>query len=321
MVGGPRLRPFAVALASVLAACSSGPGGGDAAPREVRSTTTTTAVGTTDLDDDVVVESAPPGITSTPGSTSTTAGGRMAARTGGGRDLPPPSGSTSTTAPGTTTTTTLPGLPAEKCPQPKSCRYYTLLTDDPYRWPVGPDGRATVEYWLNPAGAAPLSPEDVEGAVAAAFATWERAAPTLRFVYRGRTDRLGTPRDGVNVVAFDGDHSYAHVQPGGEFDIHFNSGNWAWQPCEQRDGACTPEKNSTAEAGSTKVIPSELQSTATHEVGHVLGLGHPPGDPAYAELTMTPNLKRSASTLALGDVLGIRALYPCDCPLPPIYDP
>jgi hypothetical protein len=320
MVGGPRLRPSnAVILALVLTACSSGPGGGDAVPREARPTSTT--VGGFAVHDDVVVGD--PQTESAPASRSpaTTIAGKPAAPTGGEGGLPPPSGSTSTTTTATTTTTLPPGLPAEKCPQPKSCRYYKFLTADPYRWPTGPDGRATVEYWVNPAGATAISVEDVEGAVAAAFVSWERAAPTLRFVYRGRTDRLAAPRDGTNVVAFDGDHNYTWVSSSGEFDIHFVPGNWAWAPCEQRDGACTDDDDRTADGEAMGVAPPELQSLATHEVGHAMGLDHPPADPAYAELTMKPTFKRSKSTLALGDVLGIRALYPCDCPLPPIYDP
>jgi hypothetical protein len=312
MVGGRRLRPFAVvALALVLTACSSGPGGGDtAAPQEERSTTT--AVGAPDLHDDVVVDSQPGSTAAGPGSPATVTPGKTAARTGDGRDLPPPAGSTSTTTTATTTSTTLPpGLPAEKCPEPKSCRSYVFLTPDPYRWPTGPDGRATVEYWVNPTGATTMSIDDIEGAVAAAFASWERAAPTLRFVYRGRTDRLALDHDGVNVVAFDGDHNYAFVTQG-EFDIHLRPGNWTWSPCEPRDGACAEEPGITF---------AELQSTATHEVGHVLWLGHPSDDRANAEMTMYTSLKRARQTLALGDVLGIRALYPCSCPLPPIYDP
>jgi hypothetical protein len=324
MAWGGRLRPCgALALALALTACSSGPGEGESAPDRPQPSTTTTA-GEFDLQDDVVLAEPQPGGGPSAGPSTTIARGKMAARSGvDGRDLPSAPGATATTA-ATTTTSLPPGLPAEKCPEPKTCRYYTFYSDPPYRWPVGPDGRATVEYWVNPSGApSSITPEEVEGAVAAAFATWERAAPTLRFVYKGRTDRHAVIHDGMNVVAFDGERAQAWPSPG-EFDIQFPpTTRWVWAPCEQRDGACTPYSPPT-EVGTTNVYTEfDLQSTATHEVGHVLWLDHPPAEPAYRELTMQSGSKdrRSMSTLALGDVLGVRALYPCSCPLPPIYDP
>lgn len=59
-------------------------------------------------------------------------------------------------------------------------------------------------------------------------------------------------------------------------------------------------------------IAYDVQNAATHEFGHVLGLGHVPA-PGAAALTMAPTaaagetLKRS---LGAGDILGVRALYP-----------
>ena len=331
VVGVSRLRSCgAVALALALTACSSGPGEDDAAPRKMRPTTTTTAIGAIEPSDDGGLVGSQPG--DAPSSSPTTAPGKPAVRTGSGSNpASPPGGSTSTsttTTSGAGTTTTLPpGLPPEKCPEPKTCRYYTFTGGSPTRWPAGADGRVTIEYWINPAAAKDISVEDIEGAVAAAFATWQRAAPTLRFVYRGRTDRLAVPGDGVSVVDFNGGVGFpANTSVRGgpfEFDMQFKPGGWVWAPCEQRDGACTPYRETRSKVGPTEASAVDLQGVATHEAGHALWLHHPPGDPAYTELTMTgtSGYDRKPSTLALGDVLGVRALYPCSCPLPPIYDP
>jgi len=332
MVWGGRLRPCgALALALALTACSSGPGGGAAAP-ESRRPSTTTIVGVPDLHDDVVLAEPQPGSGPSAGPSTTTARGRTAARSGDdGGDLPSASGATATTT-APTTTTLPPGLPAEKCPEPKTCRHYAFGLGHPAHWPIGPDGRATIEYWINPTGANPITAEEVEGAIAAAFATWQRAAPTVRFVYKGRTNLGPVFGDGVNVVAFNSATTgltTPTTAKGGkvitEFDMQFRSNGWVWAPCEQRDGSCTPYRYTVAQVGGTKTDAIDLQAVATHEAGHVLWLQHPE-QPEAREMTMSVEKNqiggdRFGTTLGLGDVLGVRALYPCSCPLPPIYDP
>jgi hypothetical protein len=67
---------------------------------------------------------------------------------------------------------------------------------------------------------------------------------------------------------------------------------------------------------------ADVQGILTHELGHVLGLDHPDVNEA-AGLTMSANTyervsygyeSRALSTLGLGDVLGMKKLYPWTCP-------
>ncbi|HVF75631.1 MAG TPA: matrixin family metalloprotease [Acidimicrobiales bacterium] len=232
----------------------------------------------------------------------------------------PVAGSTSTSSPPTAT--------AGGCPDPKTCRRYqfVLYNGEPGRWPTGPDGRVTIRYYVNHNGSG-LSADVVKRAIEAAFATWERAAPTVDFVYAGSTIRAPALGDGYSDIAFVNagpGNAFAQVRDGvtTEADMFLSTGEWTWHPCEQRDNSCTR----TTSPGSTgEGYRDELQSIVTHEGGHWLGLADMRDDQGLDQhLTMRPSGMpgdRFWTTLALGDVLGVRALYPCSCPLPPIYSP
>lgn len=271
------------------------------------------------LHDDVIVSSRPPASEGGGAGSSTTSRAPAPDHSGAGGVTPSTLRASGTT---TTTPTTLPpGLPPEKCPDAKTCRRYVFETGKPVRYPAGPDGRVTIAYWINFAGldTSTITLEEAEAAIAAAFQTWANAAPTLRFVYRGRTNHPVVTDDGWNVVGFQAATTVTHAgNP--ELDIEFTPSGWKWEPCEQRDNSCTPV---TKPSGPVTTSQHDLQSIATHEAGHALGLGHPRNYETDREMTMyAADLDaRSPSTLALGDVLGIRATYPCSCPLPPIYSP
>ncbi len=57
---------------------------------------------------------------------------------------------------------------------------------------------------------------------------------------------------------------------------------------------------------------NSIEAVATHEFGHVFGLGHV-GEPGHGNQTMSPAIngscQSSEATLGLGDVKGLRALY------------
>lgn len=236
-------------------------------------------------------------------------------------------------SPPSTSTTLGPGLPAERCPDAKTCRRYTFLAGAGVdasrapRWPVGGDGFAVVRYHVNPFGSG-LPQDDVRGAVERAFETITRAVPILRFELAGFTDRLPTPDDGHNDIGFSNARTaHAGVDWQGttmtEVDMLFAAnGQWTWSPCEQRDGSCT--KTCVRGDSRVAVCGAELQSIVTHEGLHWAGLGDMYETETDRELSASPQgsvSDRFRSTLALGDVLGLRALYPCSCPLPTIYSP
>jgi hypothetical protein len=133
------------------------------------------------------------------------------------------------------------------------------------RWPRG----EAVRYVVGTGGVPGVSADAFRNAVARSFATWE-AVPgsSLRFAAQGVTDAPLADNDGLTHLAFArrpeldrtlGATSYTLDVATGtivEADIFFNAA-FPW---------------SVAENG--EVGRYDLQSIATHEIGHLAGLGH-----------------------------------------------
>jgi hypothetical protein len=129
--------------------------------------------------------------------------------------------------------------------------------------------------------------------------------------YRGTTSRAPNisssawckGRDGRNVVGF-GTLPSGYLGMtcwwtyGGkvvESDIILNKAHYAW--FTTRPYGCRSKWS--------------IQAAATHEFGHVFGLGHV-SESSHPGLTMSPMImacQSSESSLGLGDVLGLRSLY------------
>jgi hypothetical protein len=177
-----------------------------------------------------------------------------------------------------------------------------------------------VQYFVSDAGAPGVSSSDFEAAVGRAFATWQ-AVPTASIAYQfsGITSARPLDNDGRSTLGFLSRPDLDRVLASTNFlideatgsllesDIFFNT-SFQW---------------SVAAAGETGKY--DLQTIATHEIGHLSGLGHsaigetellPTGGRRViaAEAVMFPiafpagNI--SGRALKADDIAGISDIYP-----------
>jgi hypothetical protein len=215
------------------------------------------------------------------------------------------------------------GSSSSSCPNPKTCRTYQLK---PYRWATS-NGLANLSFSINPAQHW-MTTTDARNAVLSAMRVWNGANPNVRFLNTRTTDRIPTLGDGYNDIGWvpldPGLVAIASIRRIGsriyEADVKFNALlPWTWTPCSQRSNSCTGIRSDDL------IGRFDVQAIATHEIGHAVGIAHLENGDLARDLSMYAQPhpgERKQATLALGDVLAIRAAYPYKGrPLPPVYAP
>jgi hypothetical protein len=137
-------------------------------------------------------------------------------------------------------------------------------TPTPLKW-----NASRVRWFATDRGTAGVSASQFQAAVERAFATWDEVpTASITFQFAGFTSATPFEDDGVSVLGFESEPDLDRVLGATTFvvddvtgaivesDVFFNS-VFAW---------------STATAGEAGRF--DLQSVATHEIGHFVGLGH-----------------------------------------------
>ena len=141
--------------------------------------------------------------------------------------------------------------------------HFTIGTGTRLRW------ESSVRWFATDRGVPGVSASQFQAALQRAFGTWE-AVPTasIAFQFVGFTSAEPSDDDGLTVLGFQNQPDQERVLAATSFvvdtltaeivesDVFFNSA-FPW---------------STADAGEAGRV--DLESVATHEIGHLLGLGH-----------------------------------------------
>jgi len=171
-------------------------------------------------------------------------------------------------------------------------------------------------YWID-AGTIPAIPGTAHGQLLSGHHVWNNTTNPCGFAditnftsfFDGDTTiRANATADGVNVVDF-GSANFADCNTVGLLacTVWFTSGSFITEADERFVSANPWSATDTAPAGTFDVY-----STATHESGHALGLGHTSGGSTNF-LTMYPFQCDGCireRDLGRGDVNGLRSIYP-----------
>lgn len=184
------------------------------------------------------------------------------------------------------------------------------------RWPVREDGSLVVDYRYNDMGRPAWAPSGAasRSAIRAGAAEWHRWNPSVNLRDAGQTYALpgagdDSCTDGVNAIGW-------RSLSGGALGVT----TICYDPQSMRIFDVDTAFNSSLRwdvlaAPHTTSRLYDLQSIATHELGHWLSLLD-----LYSSATRSLTMYGTAlpgqlnkRTLGLGDVLGARAAYPCSC--------
>lgn len=183
-------------------------------------------------------------------------------------------------------------------------------------------GAFAVQWSINPntSGSKISGGTSVTTVIANSFATWNNAPNSAIHVSQGTNSAKGcNADDGVNLISFtcssadfSKDSSTLAVtftttsDAAGQSDNHGGKTAFAGQIIDADILFNPAVKFSTDSSGTGQ----DLQTVATHEIGHFLGLDHS----AVVRAVMFPFAGPSVRTLGSDDVAGLSLLYPMSSP-------
>jgi hypothetical protein len=213
-----------------------------------------------------------------------------------------------------------------KCPKSTTCDTHLVR---PQRWKTGKDGSLTIPWRFNDEGRRNLrAPAGLlESAVRSGMAEWSRWNSNVRFAYVGTTTAAfgakgkdGSCSDGVNTITWTRFDPSIIAAVGTCIDPATNM----VRDADLALNVTQHWENITGEAESRHTF--DIRSIVTHELGHILSQLDLYDSDALHQ-TMMGNAEYGETrkrTLALGDIIGLQAAYPCGkgdvCPREGITD-
>ena len=172
--------------------------------------------------------------------------------------------------------------------------------------PVVETGNFSLDYVINKAGAPTIKGNSDIDAIKNAFQNWENIATSeASFNYKGFTDKRYAAYDSVNLVTFS-DDSWQDV---GRYVLAFVAKTIVVEGNEGRIVDADIVFNSRFNYSTDgKEDTYDLESVATHEIGHILGLLHSGVKTATMFFILQP--KQEARSLEVDDIAWASYLYP-----------